>query len=1617
MLNIFDKNPIKIHIQGIENNHLYTKKTITFSDKKTGGDDDEFDIMNIDIKPDGVVKKDKEINKKSDEKSDKKSDTTNIADNVDTDNVDTADNKKTSDVPHKKEEIYSSFKIFPEDSVWDFKKIIYEITNIEMYKQHLYYIENDKVYPVQYYIEGSDINIDIRKLSNEKLYGVPILRDNYVENIYAADAFTSMEKLFNSTTEFYLLSIDEIYDSVDKSKFLTDFNFKLAFNFVQLYWPMISEIVFNVYLSNAKGIAIEYPNLIGKLTEDRSLLDIKYLLMKDAMNNFKKHPKLREYNPHFIIDKKHNPKSILMSGIKQAILTSKNKFSITKVNLQALFEESKVSHHIPIIRYCNKLSLTKTLTVDNSKYVQETYEYIKIYLNDYDQTISYVVNVNEKEKRFIIVRINEDCSVQVHIVWKEEDYVDFNKTFNTIVKNTNPIIEKINNYGRKVFETPSQLSNIRESNSEYQMLNISIYWKKVINRETFNLLKEFISTQYKGQLKPRDIHESDVITFYYHKVTDYDKTQIDKSILGNNQYAYLFDAAVKQRFEQLFDYGRVVNITHRTTDVVITAYGIREKEFDYFYEYIVTLLYLFENKQVVKDFSHVFDTYEPYGAYNVLHFHDKINNKKNKETASSSPADILDRIKNKNILKTLKAKDPDGFNIKQFNSDIVYSRICQKSHQPVPFSPDELKSLPDNIKNKLTKYWNFTTQNEMYYLCPNTKFPYLTFIEGHPKNYCLPCCKKNPAYRVNVSKNLYNKKEKMYFKCLSEYCYTAVEEDVSSRYIMNYGKEIDNGRIGRLPEIFEKYIIYNIADKQIISDSANKREFIYNGFVYSVDKLLRYTRNIKIYMTRTSDLYKVLDNLVWTFKTPNQGEISPRAVIENPRLSPNHYNRIVNADLNYPIIVYRKGGSPIVIDGMHRLANAYINKIEKIKVRYVTEKQLSKVIIRKLKTSEMAEVNENVNLYGKSRKKIAAITSAPQASIASTMSSNLDIKMKTGSGSNISDFAKNAGYFLYGVPQNAPNINNVGAVFSIATALEMDYRKYVTEIIKNIPEVFSYALSGTLNNYFRNPNELITVLNYLFLDIGSKPFIPKFHEYNELFIDLTLHVFQTYVITYEDLNLLTIGTSIKNTTNRMNILLPPMRSIEDVIPLAAPNESKNKYILLIKKSQKLKSVFGGEIKNYYPIFIFIPQIFSKTNEIDQRIYTQNDELIKLTRSLVSTKVVYANDLRAVIKFCNDHQEYSIVKYYSDKHMVNGVLLEVVGSSSKYAVKEQYLRDLKKKSKSKTNSIKTTNQNVKRYLYVPTLLSPVDVSTELHDFSRKEAGIWKETLLFLSKFSKEKYMIHFISFKNAIIGVNINDLVYYFKPCYGKEQEKLFHEFRKISAHPFDENSIQIMRYEPEKINASITSTGYDFPPELKSIEHCEDLIKKYYSYEHYVTSFISQFDHDKNVKKRRKLIELLMKNNHNFDDLNKITENIEDTQIIINITKQLQDKKQIIEEFNRTMFVFDRDVLNKIHNLVYEENTDVSLDIQIHNNPDEKRKQRKNEIRKILQPYQKKVALEQTKTTKVDSKLLADYFELLIDDFLNPLKNKYLLSSMVFLSIPDNRYTKNVGEEVFLKLI
>jgi hypothetical protein len=1594
--------------------------------------------------------------------------------------------------------------LFPEDKVSEFKTKIYLAGGPAPYKQHIFYIMRNTTIPLWYTIMGEtgNVPVDLRDPSKDTILDIPIDREFYEMResvkIFAGDEFQTLNDIYSNhgVVNYYLVSVDDYFvnrrGEVEELARSDRYQMNLLYySFIMKYWPMITLDVFKTYLTNEQEMSDVYPDLkpsTGKIQsiydDEKDQLNAKYELLADAHAGYKKHPRFKKYNPEFVLKLgKSRPSALISVSIKNATLSVDTKHSQglggqIKLNVRNLFDSMEVSEDIPLIkiklmRGRNPYILTKTKkkNVAYGENIQAIFEQIKYQIQlPYYNTILFAVRAHRNGKyirasqevsKYIIFVLYDNGKCLIRSVWNEDEKMDFQKIQQILEGSTKKLIDTINGMGRMVFASAERLPYISSGNSEFTELSTSIFWKKTIALAHFNQIIDELKKKSKSGIIVE--HEGDAAHEYVLKkgVTGYDLQQLDKYVAVTNYYAYLSDATVKQKWLALFDQGRLLTISHRTTDVKLEVQGIKENEFKYFYHYIIS--FLFQSESLLRGKGKQSD--EP-----TVKLGTKIN-----------------------TLKLLKARDPEAFIFKKFGSDVVYSRICQKDHQPIPFSPDEVKMLPAEDEKRAVKFWNYTTESDMYYLCRRGKFPYLNFITGqHPKNYCLACCKKTPAYTLAVGRGNKprNKKERIYQQCVENHEYTEQEEESgASRYVMIYGKDLYVGRIGKLPDTIQQYLLYNLENVDILSEYTVARTFTMNNNKYSVDRLFKITKNIKVHKVAVNDLLDHLKRKSWEYKREGVADIMPIEVIDTPKKNrkfAKHYNRIITADISYPILVYDADDFSVIVDGLHRLSRAYIEKHPTIKVRYVTDKQLEKVLISEMSTDD--------------EKTIGVSKDAPVSTVRRNKKTKA-VPKKKGKFETVCDTCgemavtggafdeKKPGYYIYGVPQSNKNITNIGVLYSLAIALNMEFTQLINftiKILKDNPQYFSLLLNGELSRYFENNNDLVDIMCKLFK--GNKALVTPFSRWNDLFIDIARICYDKTVIIFDDTSIITTGTSMKvSVVDDINLILPQQVTyLEDIIPPIDDDADHRSYILLLQRRKKSKSAFEKSSKVYYPIFIFVPYVFFKSQQIEKRIYTQNDEIMKLVRNMVQSALdeKYSGsitreqiDFRTIYEFLEGTAvtrgtpDYAIDRLYiNSKDMCYAVIL---GSSkgliyvpivfSYFSGAERFFPKNKtdedvleydvfdRKGKFTPEALKDFVENYNKFVVKKSkeagMLRTVVESDEYK--TKEEASVIP--IYPLIRMSKVLVLSDRPGYKNgkkfSIIGLTSGELNYYISDATGisKFIKTMSSGYNVFTFNPkkMDDSNFQYLYYDPFMINNLIINK------EKSIVDRRQKLLAQAfynkYLYRLFTIELIRYFDKDRNEPTRKKIKTLVTKSNFkNMDVLDTVRDKIglmlED---FPNDTARLQeqvsifynthfDKKLLIEDINTSVYEFDRLTLSKV---VSEGKDHWSLtapdQLQQRNKMVEKLKSiAKNFISigkpKIPENMQHMNILSACKDTNapycagkkliMTAEKFEQYVSLFADDLLNPMKNPYILALIYAGNIVDEfQFERRPGEDIYIK--
>lgn len=723
--------------------------------------------------------------------------------------------------------------VYPEDKITELREKIYVATGVNVYRQHLFWYEQSNIKtPYKIYAEGIydvDINAAFKNVDERySVLGMPVdkmlynLRDELkVENV---EQFTLCSGLHNNNT-FYIVDANAVMDNIriQLAALINDtYKFDLFYyGFVVRFWPQMIPEVFKVYVVDKNEIPVRYPELspstsvlIKRFDAERDIISDNYSLSKKI---------------NAIIEKRNVLKVAIISMIASTIGSSG-----ATINIRNLFDKLHVSRCMPQIHayvlYDNKRMLLKKTHQKNQSDIAFPSMFrngltIAISIRKSDQKNFHAKSssstLGNEQSRYIFFNIMPNGKYYIKSMWNEEDNHDFSSVIKITKAFVDPIVKNINSFGRYVFVTGSSLKILTSTNITYKSLNVSLFYKKMISESMFKIIKShFADYTAANIISTRGIQQSSTYEFTFRKgITQFDLSVIERVLSAanletmNNHYAKMANNTLGQKWKQLYD-GRVVKMSHRTTDIKFEVMNIREQEFQIFYEYLARFVIRAGSDERLKQ-----------------------------------PIKISRDIKK---LKKLKETDPELYNLKKHGSKKVYSILCQNPRQPVVYTDDEIDAMSARDRKKLIEFKNFTSGDPAFYGCPSTTYPHLSFIPGvHPKGFCLPCCGKTPPSEGS-------KKMKIINKCLTDFKYTDDTSPVKSRHIMAYGKDIMVDRISKLPSSAIKGMLYNSLD----DDSSDY-------YIYGVKQHFKSAKNVGVLYTLASALdmpvvlcaQKILDEL------------------------------------------------------------------------------------------------------------------------------------------------------------------------------------------------------------------------------------------------------------------------------------------------------------------------------------------------------------------------------------------------------------------------------------------------------------------------------------------------------------------------------------------------------------------------------------------------------------------------------------------------------------------------------------------------------------------------------------------------------------------------------------
>lgn len=382
--------------------------------------------------------------------------------------------------------------------------------------------------------------------------------------------------------------------------------------------------------------------------------------------------------------------------------------------------------------------------------IYKKYVIIKKHLSVVDN--QYAIHANDNtidifidKVQSTLMSISTSGSYTITTEWLESDKINLLKFINILKDVVNPVVDKINSFKEVVFPTGGSLKYLDD---DYVLNNITFLYNFdiIMTINEFNSFKNFIVNKYE---KLEIIMSNNIQFPRMYMFTQYRGV--------NNMYS---GVGYEIFYEETKLNGRKIKIAHRSDRLQIEFIKIQSvEEFDIIFKYITYIVNEFVTEKKIKKFKNI------------------------DESVKS--------------IKRLHDIDPALYDLAKYdNTQSKYSVLCQSGRQPLVYNEDYIKTLPESTRNKMVKYWNFTKNEPAYYLC-NSRFPYINFIIGkHPKNYCLPCCKKLkdiPGTHVaHVNE-----------KCLKNKQYDENKTKSSEKYVLSFSKSPEVGRLSNLPSFFK----------------------------------------------------------------------------------------------------------------------------------------------------------------------------------------------------------------------------------------------------------------------------------------------------------------------------------------------------------------------------------------------------------------------------------------------------------------------------------------------------------------------------------------------------------------------------------------------------------------------------------------------------------------------------------------------------------------------------------------------------------------------------------------------------------------------------------------------
>ena len=433
--------------------------------------------------------------------------------------------------------------IYPEDNIMEFKKKLYVILNIPIFRQHVWFVYQGRTIPLSYSIfnNNSLLYINIQKLLNnynktnkiDLIENIPICTTYYqIKNnikIISNDTFTIMRDNFTNygITEYNLLDLNEFikpsYNALQKvvaDRYQMEL---IYYSFIVIYWPMITIEVFTEYMKSEHNIKKIYPKLEQPIDQLRHIYKLEKKII-DTKNDL-------IYN----IDNKQTVKKIrgdITNSITNSIIHvfKYQQSKDTVIYIRNLFDKFPLNDNI-ISCKCKLLHNNKKIILN------KTFKKHRIIKSNIElDSIVFNIKLHHNTHRIMSLIFYKNGNYLIKASWFEEEQYDFDDIIKITRNIVHPIIDKINSFGSYVLSDKKTIPVITKTNYKFIEIGMSMFYKKAFSDKQFNILRNIMADYKNAGIVYEKNVEQQMMEYYFRKgMYQFNSDILDRFIILNNQ--------------------------------------------------------------------------------------------------------------------------------------------------------------------------------------------------------------------------------------------------------------------------------------------------------------------------------------------------------------------------------------------------------------------------------------------------------------------------------------------------------------------------------------------------------------------------------------------------------------------------------------------------------------------------------------------------------------------------------------------------------------------------------------------------------------------------------------------------------------------------------------------------------------------------------------------------------------------------------------------------------------------------------------------------------------------------------------------------------------------------